>query len=149
MSALIDQYFVKHLELDQESATKLHEQYYQTYGLAVEGLVRHHKINALDFNAQVDDALPLERILSPEPELRRLLESIDRTKVKLWLFTNAYVNHGRRVVKILGVEDLFEGLTYCDYGAHPFICKPMPAMFEKAFEEAGATKAQDCFFVGQ
>jgi len=50
-----------------------------------------------------------EDIIEPNPSLRKLLEDIDKTKVKLWLFTNAYVNHGRRVVKLLGIDDLFEG----------------------------------------
>lgn len=66
------------------------------------------------------------------PKLRAFLESIDKSKVKLWLFTNAYKTHASyvtpalsilfliyilltflcinsRVVKALGVEDLFEG----------------------------------------
>jgi len=45
----------------------------------------------------------LETVLHPDPELLSLLQSVDRTKVKLWLFTNAYVNHARRVVRLLGI----------------------------------------------
>jgi pyrimidine and pyridine-specific 5'-nucleotidase len=149
MSDLIDKYFMKHLSLDRADAYKLHQDYYKTYGLAIEGLVRHHKIDPLEYNSQVDDALPLEEILSAEPELRKLLEDIDTTKVKLWLFTNAYVNHGRRVVKILGVEDLFEGLTYCDYAGRPFVCKPSEAMFRKAMMEAGVDDVKKCYFIGE
>jgi pyrimidine and pyridine-specific 5'-nucleotidase len=58
MGELIDQYFIKHLELSREDAYKLHQDYYRTYGLAIEGLVRHHKIDPLEYNRQVDDALP-------------------------------------------------------------------------------------------
>ena len=83
MTDLIDVYFMKHLELSREDAYKLHQEYYQTYGLALEGLVRHHKIDALEYNRQVDDAVPLETILSVDPKLRKLLEDIDRSKVKL------------------------------------------------------------------
>lgn len=100
------------LELDLEDAKTLHETYYTEYGLAIEGLVRYHKIDPLDYNSKVDDALPLDQVLHPDPELRKLISDIDRTKVRLWLFTNAYVNHGRRVVKLLGIDDLFDGKQY-------------------------------------
>lgn len=110
MKVLINKYFREKLDLDTADARSLHETYYKNYGLALEGLVRHHKIDPLEYNAQVDDALPLEDVLHPDPELRRLIEDIDRYKVRLWLFTNAYVTHGMRVVKLLGIEDLFDGM---------------------------------------
>lgn len=122
--------------------------YYKEYGLAIEGLTRHHKIDPLEFNREVDDALPLDTILKPNPALRKLLKDIDRSKVKLWLLTNAYVNHAKRVVKLLQVEDLFDGVTYCDYGQLPLICKPNQAMYERAEKEAGATPGQKSYFVG-
>lgn len=149
MTGLIDQYFMKHLELDREDAFRLHQEYYKTYGLAIEGLVRHHKIDPLDYNRQVDDALPLESIIFPDPDLRKLLQDIDKSKVKLWLFTNAYITHGRRVVRLLGVEDLFEGITFCDYAQSTMTCKPHPEMFEKAMREAKVKQPKDCYFVGK
>ncbi|CAD0111322.1 unnamed protein product [Aureobasidium uvarum] len=144
----VDKYFESHLSLSREDANELHTRYYKDYGLAIEGLVRHHKVDALEYNEKVDDALPLEDIMSADPKLRKLLEDLDTSKVKPWLFTNAYINHGRRVVKLLGVEDMFEGITYCDYSAAKFLCKPSPDMFKKAMAEAddsainaaGATK---------
>ena len=148
MAKLIDQYFVKHLELSPEDSYKLHHEYYRTYGLAIEGLVRHHKIDPMEYNRQVDDALPLDDILSPDPELQKLLQDIDKTKVKLWLFTNAYLSHGKRVVRLLGIDDLFEGITFCDYANPPLICKPHPEMFAKAMKEAGVQESKDCYFVG-
>lgn len=148
MADLIDKYFATHLGLPEDEAVMLHKEYYRNYGLAIEGLVRHHQIEPLDYNAKVDDALPLESIIKPNAELRALLRDIDASKVKLWLLTNAYVTHGRRVVRLLGVEDLFEGLTYCDYSEFPIICKPHPDMFAKAMREAGVERAEDCYFVG-
>lgn len=147
MSDLIDKYFQKHLELSQDDANELHQRYYKDYGLAIEGLVRHHKVDPLEYNRLVDDALPLEDILSPNPKLRKLIEDLDTTKLKPWLFTNAYVSHGKRVVKLLGVDDLFEGITFCDYGAEKLLCKPDPNMFKKAMREAGINSVKDCYFV--
>lgn len=86
-----------------EDALTLHQQYYKDYGLAIEGLAKFHKIDPMEFNREVDDALPLDSILLPDPELRALLEAFDKTKVKLWLFTNAHITHGKRVVRLLGV----------------------------------------------
>ena len=126
----------------------LHMKYYQDYGLAIEGLVRHHKVDALEYNRKVDDALPLDGLITPDPQLRKLLEDIDRSKVKLWLFTNAHVTHGERVVRLLGIDDMFEGITYCDYSQPRIICKPHAAMYDKAEAEANITSVEECYFVG-
>lgn len=149
MAKLIDEYFAKHLGLSEEDAIRLHSEYYKNYGLAIEGLVRYHQIDPLEYNSQVDDALPLEGVIKPNPQLRKMLEDIDKSKVKLWLLTNAYVNHARRVIKLLEIEDLFEGLTYCNYSEVPFLCKPQPAMYAKAMREAGVERPEDCYFVGK
>lgn len=148
MAELIDKYFEEHLNLPWDDAVKLHQEYYKNYGLAIEGLVRHHQIDPLEYNTKVDDALPLEGIIKPNPELRQLLEDIDRSKVKVWLLTNAYVTHGKRVVKLLGIDDQFEGLTFCDYAEMPLVCKPHPDMYRKAMKHAGVERVEDCYFVG-
>ncbi|EPS45332.1 hypothetical protein H072_690 [Dactylellina haptotyla CBS 200.50] len=148
MHDLIDDYFEHHLSLDRANAIILHKRYYKDYGLALDGLIRHHKIDALEYNTEVDDALPLEDILKPDLELRSLLQKIDKTKVKMWLFTNAYVNHGKRCVRLLGIDDLFEGITYCDYAAEEgLVCKPKKEAFEKAMREAAVTDKSKCYFV--
>ncbi|KAI9893557.1 MAG: hypothetical protein M1814_006353 [Vezdaea aestivalis] len=151
MAKLIDNYFEYHLELDPAEAKILHNTYYTQFGLALEGLVRYHKVNAMDYNKQVDDALPLERVLSYNPRLRALLEDLDTTIVKPWLFTNAYVTHGRRVVRLLGVEDLFEGLTYSDYSAidrgEKLLSKPAEEAYQRAMTDANVDDVYKCFFV--
>jgi pyrimidine and pyridine-specific 5'-nucleotidase len=148
MAVLIDNYFQSHLSLSEEDATTLHQRYYKDYGLAIEGLVRHHKVDPLEYNEKVDDALPLDDIIKPDPKLRQLLQDIDSEKIRLWLFTNAYVNHGKRVTRLLGVDDLFGGMTFCDYAAERLLCKPSPEMFDKAMREANVTNVDDCYFVG-
>ena len=144
-----DKFFVEHLALSQSDATMLHQKYYTDYGLAIEGLVRHHKVDPLEYNRKVDDALPLDGLITPDPILRKLLLDIDKTMVRLWLFTNAHITHGLRVVKLLEIDDLFEGITYCDYTQERLICKPHEAMYEKAEAEAGVDSVKNCFFVGQ
>lgn len=136
-----------HLRLTPDEATALHRRYLTDYGLAIAGLVQHHSIDPMEFNTLVDDALPLDGVITPDPALKKLLEDMDKSKIKLWALTNAYVTHARRVLRLLGVEALFEGFTYCDYAQWPLVCKPMGEMFEKAEREAGLG-GRECFFVG-
>lgn len=138
MAEMIDGYFARHLSLPDEEARALHSRYYKDYGLAIAGLVKHHKVDPLAYNAEVDDALPLEGIIKRDEDLIQLLEGIDPDKCKLWLFTNAHITHARRVVRLLGVDHLFEGVTYCDYAQQPLLAKPHGDMFDKAERESGA-----------
>ncbi|MCJ1378938.1 hypothetical protein MMC17_002037 [Xylographa soralifera] len=147
MQELIDKYFIEHLSLSEADAKMLHQKYYTEYGLAIEGLVRHHKVDPLEYNRKVDDALPLDDVITPDPQLRQLLVDIDRSKVRPWLFTNAHITHGKRIVELLGVDDLFEGITYCDYAQEFLVCKPHPEMYALAELQAGVSSAEDCFFV--
>lgn len=110
----------------------------------------------MEYNRLVDDSLPLERVLQPSPSLTHLLATLraSQTCGKLWLFTNAYVTHARRVVKLLGIDHLFDGVTYCDYaeGARigKLVCKPDVQMFEQAMSDAGLCVGRDegrCYFV--
>ncbi|ODV78698.1 pyrimidine 5-nucleotidase [Suhomyces tanzawaensis NRRL Y-17324] len=131
MQVKIHQFFKDNLQLNDEDAHKLHILYYQTYGLAIEGLVRNHQIDALEYNSKVDDSLDLKSALSYNQELRDMLLSIknDHDYDHLWLITNAYKNHALRVISFLGLGDLFDGLTFCDYSKFPIVCKPMPKFF--------------------
>jgi pyrimidine and pyridine-specific 5'-nucleotidase len=110
----------------------------------------------MDYNREVDDALELDEILEPSPALHELLSSLDTTKVKPWILTNAYITHARRVLKLLDIGQFFEGtlsrfinlgITFCDYAQEELICKPKPTMFQKAMIEAGVTEKWKCFFV--
>lgn len=149
MQIYIHRYFKKNLHLNDKEAHQLHMYYYKQYGLALEGLVRLHKVDALEYNRVVDDALPLDKILVPNPKLREmLLEMKNSGKVeRLWLFTNAYKNHALRVIYLLGLGDIFDGVTYCDYNDFPLICKPMENSFQKAFDESGTVNLENIYFI--
>lgn len=83
------------------------------------------------------------------PSVRKLLEDIDRTKARVWALTNAYRNvcsfffnsshlllclylnqHAERVLRILKLDDLIEGLVYSDYLTQDFLCKPEPGFYQ-------------------
>jgi len=146
MGVRIHAYFVG-LGHSEEEASELHHKYYTQYGLALRGLVRHHEVDALDFDKKCDGSLPLEDMLKPDPVLRQLLQDIDRTEFRVWALTNAYKTHAQRVLRILGVDDLFEGLVFCDYANPQFACKPEPEYFYEAMKQANLTDPSKCYFV--
>ncbi|KAF9584010.1 hypothetical protein BGW38_007869 [Lunasporangiospora selenospora] len=116
-----------------------------TMALRSEGFICIILIDIRDYDEKVDLALPLEDILHENIPLREMIKSL---KVeKKWLFTNAGKEHALRVVKILGLEGLFDGMTYCNYIEPNFVCKPEKAAFEKAMREAGVVHGSNCYFV--
>lgn len=150
MQIAIVNYFEKQLGLDKVHAEELNRTYYKQYGLAIRGLTLHNGIDPMDYNTLVDDALPLQHILKPNLKLRETLIRLRECgKIdKLWLFTNAYKNHALRCVRLLGIADLFDGITYCDYNhAESLICKPDPAAFEKAKRESGLGDFKNAYYV--
>lgn len=149
MQVFIHDYFKRTLGLTDEDAHELMFKYYREYGLAIQGLVKFHKIDALEYNRKVDDALPLQDVLQPDLALRDMLLKLKSTGKcdRMWLFTNAYKTHGKRVVSLLGLGDLFDGLWFCDYAQDDLVCKPQEEAFHSALHQAGGSSFANCYFV--
>ncbi|KAL1917470.1 uncharacterized protein VTP21DRAFT_3863 [Calcarisporiella thermophila] len=147
MKKRIRAYFVK-IGIPEDQAASLHKKYYSEYGLAIRGLIAHHsdKVDPVDYDLKVDGGLPLDELLRPDPQLRRMLETIPRG-VKKWVFTNAGEAHARRCLRILGIDDLFDGITYCDYSKPGFHCKPELPYYEQAMQEAGVKDPRRCILI--
>ncbi|KAJ2361773.1 suppressor of deletion of TFIIS, partial [Coemansia sp. RSA 2607] len=107
--------------------------YLRDYGLTVRGLMQHHAVDPREFNNHVDASLPLESLIKPDPALRKMLLAVTARR---WAFTNAGEQHARRVLRCLAVDDLFEGITCCDYSEPDFPCKPERRAYERAMQEA-------------
>lgn len=141
------EFMVNSLNMPPEQAAALHQQYLCEFGSTIEGLIHNHQVDPLSFNKQVDDTLPLENLLEEDTNLQQTLARFDKTKVKLWLLTNAHVTHARRVVRILGVERYFEGITFCDYASGKLVLKPSQKMYAAAERDADVSDVRRCFFV--
>lgn len=141
------EFMVNILNMPPEQAATLHQRYLREFGSTIEGLIHYHQVDPISFNKQVDDALPLEDLLEEDVPLQQTLARFDRTKVKLWLLTNAHITHARRVVRLLGVERCFEGITFCDYASGKLVLKPSQKMYAAAERDADAGGVRDCFFV--
>ncbi|WFD04473.1 hypothetical protein MOBT1_003183 [Malassezia obtusa] len=134
MADRIRDYF-RGLGLSEKDAEELHTHYYKEYGLAIRGLVKHHTIDPMDYDEKCDGSLPLEQVLRPDAALRALLERIDRRRMRVYALTNAYKTHAQRVLKLLELDTLVQGVVYCDYNLQDFSCKP-EATFYRAAEAA-------------
>ncbi|KAJ9480011.1 Suppressor of disruption of TFIIS [Pseudozyma hubeiensis] len=133
--------------LSEDEAKTLHTSYYKTYGLAIRGLVKHHQIDPLDYDRKCDASLPLEDILRPDHQIKRLLSDLDRTRVRVFALTNAYKYHADRVLRLLDLADQVEGIVYCDYAVPDFACKPELDYYRAALLKVQATPETRNYFV--
>lgn len=153
MTALIRGYFHT-LGLDEAEAGELHMHYYKYYGLAIRGLVKHHTIDPLDYDEKCDGALPLEEILHPDAALIDMLKRVDRRKIRIYALTNAYKTHALRVLRLLQLTSLVQGIVFCDYTIPDLYvarltssCKPETQFYRAADEAVGARADVHHYFV--
>lgn len=131
-------YMIEKLGMPAELVPEIRREYYQTYGTTLRGLQIHHQVDSDEYLRFVHD-LRLEDYIDPDPSLRHLIDQLPQRK---FIFTNADVNHARRVMGILGVEDIFDGII--DIRAIEFACKPEPLAYYRALALAGNPAPGDC-----
>lgn len=146
MTDRIRDYFCT-LGLDRSEADELHRRYYKEYGLAIRGLVKHHTIDPLDYDAKCDASLPLDKLLHPNAAVLDLFRMIDRKKCRVYALTNAFRYHAKRVIDLLGLTEFFEAIVYCDYQNADFACKPEREFYIAANEAVDAPRNARCYFV--
>ena len=134
-------YMQRILDLPDDELSALREHYLETYGTTLRGLQIEHQVDTEDFLAYVHD-LPLADYLQPDPALRSLLLSLPKRR---WVFTNSDANHARRVTRVLGVDDCFEGII--DIHAIQFVCKPNRDAYTHALRAAGESDPQRCVYL--
>lgn len=132
------------LNLPEDESRRLGAKYYLDYGLAIRGIVNDFNIDTDHYDRFVDGGLELEHLLKPCPILHSWLESIQGRR---WIFTNAGIHHAERVLGLLGIRHLFEGVIHCDYGEAQFPAKPERLAFERAMKWAGVCVPELCYFI--
>jgi len=137
----MEDYMRERMGLPPDEIADLRRSYFETYGTTLRGLQRHHQVDAHDFLAYVHD-LPLEEFLEPDPEIRDLLLGLPQSK---WIFTNADAGHSRRVLEVLQLADLFDGIA--DIHARKYFCKPESEAYQVAMELAGENDPSRCVFL--
>ena len=134
----IFQFMREELGLAEDIIPATRDRYWTTYGTTLEGLRIHHRVDPNDYLAYVHD-LPLDQYLEHDQVLRDLLISLPQD---LWIFTNADRHHANRVLKELGIADLFSGII--DLISMDFVVKPNPKSYQIALARAGGVDPKNC-----
>jgi putative hydrolase of the HAD superfamily len=134
-------YMTERMGIPKDEVPVMREQYFKMYGTTLRGLQARHHVDVDEYLAYVHD-LPLKDYLTPDPLQREIIASLPTRKL---IFTNADVNHARRVLSILQLDDLFE--TIIDINAIAPYCKPMPESFAIAQELADEPDPRKCVMI--
>jgi putative hydrolase of the HAD superfamily len=124
----ITEYVQNLLGLDLEQARELRQHYYITYGTTLNGLQRHHAVDAEHYLGYVHD-LAIESFLSSDAELDHLLSELAVIKA---IFTNSPAEYARRVLRAMGIERHFEHVF--DIRFSGFMPKPDPAVYRSVLD---------------
>jgi hypothetical protein len=81
----IHAYMLERMEFPPEKIQALREKYFREYGTTLRGLQINHSVDLEEYLAFVHD-VPLDQYLQPDPEQRRLIESLP---VKKYIFTGS------------------------------------------------------------
>ena len=125
--------------LPRDDAYRLQKQYLADYGLTLGGLVEHHGVDPADFHTIFHD-MPLEGVARD----LELVAAIARLPGRRLIFTNADAFHAERVLRHLGMTELFDGIF--DIGSADYVPKPAPATFARINAEHGIDPARTAFF---
>jgi putative hydrolase of the HAD superfamily len=141
ISDRINRFIVNELQVPLEDAKRIRQQYLDSHGTTLHGLMSNYDIDPLDYLEFVHD-IPIENLIQPVPEIREILK---RLFVKKFIFTNASLKHANRVLDHLNIRDLFDGVI--DILALEFINKPRLEAYQKALHLAGNPDPSKCMLV--
>ena len=137
----MDEFIRLRLGLPEGEIPALRRHYFLEYGTTLRGLQLHHQVDAEDFLEYVHD-LPVEQIVSPDPELQSLLNSLPQLK---FIFTNSNRKHAIRVLNALGIADCIGSII--DITAMEYISKPNPRAYRQALQIAGESDPLACVYL--
>lgn len=100
-------YLARHLELDEQAASALRVHYWRRYGATLSGMMKHHGTDPAHFLWHTHQFPELHRQVLREPRLRHVLKKLPGRKL---VFSNAPQHYARAVLKLLRVDDLFDGV---------------------------------------
>ena len=114
-------YLQQHLQLDEQAANALRVDYWQRYGATLSGMVRHHATDPDHFLWHTHQFPELPKMVVHEPQLRQVLQRLPGKKL---VFSNAPQHYAHEVLKLLGVDDLFDDLFAIEHARY----RPKPQM---------------------
>ena len=112
------------LELPHDAAREIQKRYYRDHGTTLQGLMRHHGIDANDFLERVHDID--YSWVSPDPALGEAIRALPGRK---FIFTNGDTRHAERTARALGILDHFDDIF--DIVAADLVPKPAAETYDK------------------
>lgn len=134
----IRSYMIEVMKFSPEQALDLQKKYFHQYGTTLVGLINHHQVNTDNYLQYVHD-LPLEKYLSPDPELRNIITSLQQSK---WIFTNSIKSYAQQVTTILSIDDQFRGIIDSSRLDHQ--TKPARQAYQRAMKIAKVSNPAHC-----
>ncbi len=126
-------------DCDLVEARRIQKDYFHAHGTTLAGLMHDHGVEPDHFLDFVHDII-LDN-LEAEPGLREALSALPGRRL---IFTNADTPYAQRVLKRLGVADLFAGIY--DIRASQFVPKPANAPYEGIVNAFAIDPARAIFF---
>jgi putative hydrolase of the HAD superfamily len=127
----INRFMTDQVGIPSEQVDGLRRDYWQAYGVTLQGLIRHHGVDPEDYLHYVHDVDVTTR-LSPDPHLRDMLTALPQRKA---VFTNGSSAHADRVLTALGIADQFEKVF--DIRVANYLPKPFPAPYQAVLTALG------------
>ncbi len=124
-------YMEVRLGFEKALAREMRNEYLRKYGSTLRGLIIHQQVDALEYLDYVHD-VGVEKILTPNPGLAEILESIPCPKA---IFTSSHRSHAEKVLRCLGVEEFFPHIFDILFTNH--IPKPNPEPYLQILECLG------------
>lgn len=115
----INQYISTAVKINYTEADKLRQKYWKKYGATLEGLIKHHNIDPIEFLEKTHALKNFEELVHPMEDLIKVLSSINGQKI---LYTNAPRVYTDKVLKICKIEDYFDEIFSIEDGN--FLAKP-------------------------
>ena len=135
----IEQYVMRRLGVDAESAKRVRMDYLADYGSTLQGLVRHHGVKHDEYLEYIHD-VPASELVPKNPRLGKMLDELPG---KCVVFTNGSREYALRVLAALGVADRMDevfGIEFMEY-----IAKPSPYPYEKLLRVMNAVAKNSLF----
>ena len=137
----MNRYMIERMAIPPDEVPSLREQYFRKYGTTLRGLQANHPIDVEDYLAYVH-AVRLADYIHPDPVQQQVLASLPSRNI---IFTNADLNHARRVLQVLQIEPFFAAIV--DVNAMDPYCKPSPEAFTLALKAAGELDPSRCVMI--
>jgi putative hydrolase of the HAD superfamily len=133
-------FLARYFGVSEKEAWKRRKASMGLYGTTLEWLVTEEGLQDVEsYFAFVHPDDEAENLL-PEPGFREFLESLP---LPLAILTNSPAEHAGRILKKLGIEDLFNPVV--DIRRNNFFSKPRPEVYLRTLELLGTTPAKTLF----